>query len=1261
MKTNKLPVLLVVCLVLMLCFATGVSAEYSYVQDDPDMPTKFSIDSRIADGFATDDLYIGTTKAYLGDKCDGATPIFKEGMGIHPADILITNGKVGIVLAVGTADPWGYPAGSILDAGRVSLPEGSTDWQDAEFGGDTILTCQFLFNRWDEWAPVNTGMVLFDLVKYNFDTKQLDEQNGVWAVQVSRKYTVPNAGTQRDFSIVSYYTIDPGADYAYMFDNVTNNGNQKISSAIQNDISMSNKGGDGIDTKTIAALTAANSYTWIPDGNGGVKREFSTALICPGQNEDNHGGVHPFRQFSGAVGYREFLFQTPAFEVAESRTYQSFLMIDDKCSWQKVYDFYADYHELDMFSVSGKVTLANGDPAAYPVIIVKRDNTFYGWVMGDKDGNYSVSLPDEGTDHYYNLYVELDGTAAGSNCEAFISTDDGAVRNLTAGPDLVPVTFNFTDAETGEPAWGRVMVGTTPTAAFTGKSYFLPDNSAEGAVEEDGYGPGTKDVVKGSVTAMVAPGNYSATCYGEGFNFSSWLDGSSTSAGSLKVNGNTETDTVQNLEVHFDNPTPADWYGIDNHHHGIRMDAAAEPEVSSKAQVVSGLEVLTLDDHEFVLDNWPVYQWGQKMGIIGYMPSEEVTASWAHFDIMPLSVDAYEQNLDRNQENKVVDTTQSFATMMDQGHLFGMSIGANHPTYSYGLLLADNNKTVPGGLNDEFDGLEAQSSANYTNEAFEYWTAFANGDKYRNVAVERPHYIWGSTDIHTSGTSASSGSSRSYVYLENGDEISAEDFDSFGLEFARSQAIGHSFVSSGVYITPATEGLMYGETYWTDNNGDFTAKFDFSSLTNVTKITVFSSVAGSGSKVSGGKFNGYKYMLKQETLETPATSIKNYRVSLSDIKGKQWFAIGAEDSRGKIAITNPIWINGADVKTETITGADFQTEPVLPAYISSGDTIEQPTSAGILVTEPWSVRLVEDWTVSGAEVGDTAANGDIITYELSYDAPKGYVFDAAIGEKAGWAVSEDGKVLTYTKSIKVGANSTYEVPYEAKDGETAEYIVAKVGDKIIARSWYDEEAKEVNVIYPKDADFEVIAVEVKSFDDTKGLWMDNAAKYLRARDVAKGIGNNLYNPYGQITRAQFTTLLVRMLNLELDGLTPVDFKDAADVPNFAKDAVAIASAYGLIQGYEGNFMPNAQITRQDMFVITYRALEKMDMIPADIQGEAPAFVDFDKTSNYAKDNITVLAKMGLIKGSDKKELLPLNQATRGECLQFLYNILMLDR
>ena len=55
----------------------------------------------------------------------------------------------------------------------------------------------------------------------------------------------------------------------------------------------------------------------------------------------------------------------------------------------------------------------------------------------------------------------------------------------------------------------------------------------------------------------------------------------------------------------------------------------------------------------------------------------------------------------------------------------GVAIGVNHPNSSYGLFLADDDHTVPGGMSEDFDGIEVQGfSASTINEAFGFWNAY---------------------------------------------------------------------------------------------------------------------------------------------------------------------------------------------------------------------------------------------------------------------------------------------------------------------------------------------------------------------------------------------------------------------------------------------------------------------------------------------------------------------------------------------------------
>ena len=137
-------------------------------------------------------------------------------------------------------------------------------------------------------------------------------------------------------------------------------------------------------------------------------------------------------------------------------------MIDDQASWQKVYDFWADYKGLETFNVSGAVTDSAGAPVSYPVVIVYRGNSLHGWVMGDQTGHYS-DRPTERERGPGLQPARREGGHGPRNRSANFtsaSVPAGGV-NLQTGSYKVPVTFNFQD-QNGDPVWGRVSVGANP-------------------------------------------------------------------------------------------------------------------------------------------------------------------------------------------------------------------------------------------------------------------------------------------------------------------------------------------------------------------------------------------------------------------------------------------------------------------------------------------------------------------------------------------------------------------------------------------------------------------------------------------------------------------------------------------------------------------------------------------------------------------------------------------------------------------------------
>ncbi|MEG1478870.1 MAG: hypothetical protein RSC20_05055, partial [Clostridiales bacterium] len=93
---------------MVLCFSFGTLAADVTNPDNAD-PNQYKIAEAIATGATdTQDLYIGTVKDWKADGStnfqyvNGEKTFFQNGEAISENDIIITNGKVGAVLAVGT-------------------------------------------------------------------------------------------------------------------------------------------------------------------------------------------------------------------------------------------------------------------------------------------------------------------------------------------------------------------------------------------------------------------------------------------------------------------------------------------------------------------------------------------------------------------------------------------------------------------------------------------------------------------------------------------------------------------------------------------------------------------------------------------------------------------------------------------------------------------------------------------------------------------------------------------------------------------------------------------------------------------------------------------------------------------------------------------------------------------------------------------------------------------------------------------------------
>lgn len=175
---------------------------------------------------------------------------------------------------------------------------------------------------------------------------------------------------------------------------------------------------------------------------------------------------------------------------------------------------------------------------------------------------------------------------------------------------------------------------------------------------------------------------------------------------------------------------------------------------------------------------------------------------------------------------------------------------------------------------------------------------------------------------------------------------------------------------------------------------------------------------------------------------------------------------------------------------------------------------------------------------------------------------------------------------------------------------------------------------------------------VQAFPDVPSdMWAHKAVGALGAKGIISGDGNGNFNPYTNITRAEYIKLMVMATKADLNA-DDAGFMDVADADWF-KPYLDAAYAAGLIVGDAGkNANPNAYITREDMAVIMYRAYNMYS------DGEYPlTFADAESISDYAKTAVAFLANKAIVTGTGDGNFAPRNNATRAEAAQIIYNML----
>ncbi len=345
---------------------------------------------------------------------------------------------------------------------------------------------------------------------------------------------------------------------------------------------------------------------------------------------------------------------------------------------------------------------------------------------------------------------------------------------------------------------------------------------------------------------------------------------------------------------------------------------------------------------------------------------------------------------------------------------------------------------------------------------------------------------------------------------------------------------------------------------------------------------------------------------------------------------------------------------GAEVGDEyvVIVGTEKAVATDTFKIIEEGEPSTEPS------TEPSSEPASESATLAlaGADTRSVTKNKTIVITTTPQGAPEGSyvvwtVADGTIAEIQS-TTGDYGNIATI-KGLKKGTTTVTATLYDAEgnvlDSKT---ITVKVttsggggGGSSVTPTQPTEEPSETG---KHECEWPDIAATATS----SAHWAHETIDIMTNNGYVNGYPDGLFRPDQNITRAEFSALVYRILGLRLaeDG---IEYDDT--VGHWAEGIIGTMSlpeGYGMLRGYgDGNFGPNDNITREQAIAIIARAKSAVWAEAKD--GAKDSFTDAEDISWWFDGEVDSAVTNGLVTGYEDGSFKPLSYTTRAEACVLL--------
>lgn len=206
----------------------------------------------------------------------------------------------------------------------------------------------------------------------------------------------------------------------------------------------------------------------------------------------------------------------------------------------------------------------------------------------------------------------------------------------------------------------------------------------------------------------------------------------------------------------------------------------------------------------------------------------------------------------------------------------------------------------------------------------------------------------------------------------------------------------------------------------------------------------------------------------------------------------------------------------------------------------------------------------------------------------------------------------------------------------------------------IPNAKYDEATQSVVFTTTHFSTYAVAYVKT-AFSDLAGFdWAKQAVEALASKGVTTGTSAVSFRPGLEVSRADYLVMLVKALGLTANAGPRFQDVTASD---YYDEAVSIAKALGLAEGIDAqHFDPKAPITREDLMVLTARALQLSHRLNGNRDtSNLDTFTDQSEVAAYAKASISALLQAGVVQGNGQG-LAPKAHTTRAEVAVIIYRL-----